>query len=111
MNIAEIKEALAESPLYVVERQTSRRGIPNIVSFYLVVWKDKLTHSDDIDYELVNIDAELVKVIGEGAKLIKVGRVLAASIHDPYMHTLEEHMEDLSTVLFGDPKRLAWRVI
>ena len=104
MTIEEIKAHLSSGDLhhtlYVVERQTSRRGIPNIVSFYIVV-----------DGKPINLDAELVKLIGEGARRIKVGRVLAASIHDPYMHTLEKHMEDLSSLLFTDPKKLVWQVI
>ena len=111
MNIEAIRDHLQSEPLYVVERSTSRRGIPSIVSFYLILEEGEPYPDSPHTITLVNIDAELVKLIGEGAKLIKVGRVLAASIHDPYLHTLEDHMEDLSLLLFNDPAKLTWRVI
>jgi len=111
MTLDEIKRHLeAGETLYVIERQTSRRGIPNVVSFYLLETFEGTSPAHDV-VEIINIDAQLVKLIGEGARLIKVGRVLAASIHDPYLHTLEDHMEDLSIALFGNPTQLKWRVI
>lgn len=96
----EVREHLRSHMLYVVERQTSRTGLPNICSFFVI--KDGL---------LERIDNTVVYLLGGTSRLIAVGRIMAASIHDPYKHTLEDHITRLSHALYGAADRLSYTIL
>lgn len=100
MTVDEVRDHLKTHHLWVVERQTSRRGLPNIASFYIL--------NGDI---LERIDSLIVFILGGDCRLISVGRVSAASIHDPYIHTMEEQIEDLSQRLYGVSNRISYTII
>jgi hypothetical protein len=106
VTIDAIKKHLDLFPLYVVERTRTRRDLPNVMSFYIVV-----------DGKPLRIDKEIILAINryhpddEPVKPFWVGTIDAVQIHDPYIKTLAGHMEDISEALFGDPAKLVWRVI
>lgn len=100
MTMEEVREHLKNHTLYVVERQTSRRGLPNVCSFFVI--KNGF---------LERIDNTVVYLLGGASRLIAVGRIMAASIHDPYLHTLEDHLGVLSERLYGASDKLSYTII
>lgn len=100
MTFEEMKDHLRTHTLYIVERSTSRTGLPNIASFYVMV-----------DGVPLRIDNLIVMALGGDTRLVKVGRTLAASIHDPYLKTIEEHVADLSETLYDSSFKLDFVVI
>jgi hypothetical protein len=104
MTVEEVKAHLERGDvLYIVERATSRRGLPSVASFYLVVRG-----------LLERIDPVIIYLLGGQrgqSTLLAVGRIQAASIHNPYTYTVEQLLNNVSLALFGKPDNIAYKVI
>ncbi len=101
MTRRELATHLRLHPLYVIERQTSRTGRPNVVSFYVIS-----------DGALVRIDEIILNMMGFAVKPQNVGRITrTVSLHDPAVATLEEHIARIADALLGISSGLSYVIL